>query len=52
MVSPQNTHAAHLYGWMDAPGGRTLLQRPVRPMSVVMVGVLSQDQPQVPFAAD
>jgi uncharacterized protein YxjI len=41
-VSPQNTHAAHLYGWMDAPGGRTLLQRPVRPMSVVMVGVLRE----------
>jgi hypothetical protein len=43
-VSPQNTHAAHLYGWMDAPGGRTLLQRSVRPMSVVMVGVLREGQ--------
>ena len=41
-VSPQNTHAALLYGWMDAPGGRTLLQRPVRPMSVVLVGVLRE----------
>src|SRR5689334_10886572 len=41
-VSPQNTHAAHLCGWMDAPGGRTLLQRPVRPMSVVMAGVLRE----------
>jgi len=51
-VSPQNTHAAHFYGWMETPGGRILLQRPVRTMSVVMIGVLAEDQPQVPFADD
>jgi hypothetical protein len=42
-VSPQNTHVAHFYGWMETPGGRILPQRPVRPMSVVMIGVLAED---------
>ena len=37
---------------METPGGRILLQRPVRPMSVVMIGVLTKDQPQVPFVGD
>ena len=35
-----------------ASGGRVLVQRPVRPMGVVMVGVLAEDQLQVPFAGD
>jgi hypothetical protein len=51
-VSPQNTHVAHFYGWMETPGGRILPQRPVRPMLVVMIGVLTEDQPQVPFAGE
>jgi hypothetical protein len=37
---------------METPGGRILLQRPVRPMSVVMIGVLTKDQSQVPFVGD
>ena len=39
--------------WADAPpGGRVLLQRPVRPVDVVVAGVLAEDQPQVPSAGD
>ena len=34
------------------PGGRVLLQRPVRPVRVVVNGVLAQDEPQVRFAGD
>jgi hypothetical protein len=37
---------------MLATGGRPLVKRPVRPVRVVMVGVLAEDQPQVPFAGD
>jgi hypothetical protein len=38
--------------WIRRPSRRGLLQRPVRPVDVVMVGVLVQDQSQVPFAGD
>src|SRR5690348_4096688 len=38
--------------WIHAPGGRVLLQRPVRSVAVVVIGVLTQDQPQVPAAGD
>ena len=31
---------------------RILLQRSVRPVAVVVIGVLAEDQPQVPFADD
>ena len=49
-VPAQNTPAPSL-PWADAPsGGWVLLQRPVRPMDVVVVGVLAEDQPQVPSA--
>ena len=37
---------------MRAPGRRVLLRCPVRAMLVVVIGVLAQDQPQVPFAGD
>ena len=37
---------------MRTPCRRALLQCPVRPMSVVMIGVLAEDQPQVPLAGD
>jgi hypothetical protein len=33
------------------PGERPL-QRPIRPMGVVMVGVLAEGRPQVPFAGN
>jgi hypothetical protein len=32
------------------PGRQGLLQRPVPAMQVVMIGVLTKDQPQVPLA--
>jgi hypothetical protein len=38
--------------WARTPGRRTLLQRPVRPVGVVMIDVLIKNQPQVPFAGD
>jgi hypothetical protein len=34
------------------PGRRPLLQRPMRPMRVVMIDVLAEDQPQVPLVGD
>jgi len=38
--------------WIRMPSRRGLLQCPVRPVDLVMVGVLVQDQSQVPFAGD
>ena len=38
-------------GWRR-PAGGSCCRRPVRPMSVVMIGVLTKDQPQVPFVGD
>jgi hypothetical protein len=49
---PQNARTGRFCGWMGAPGGRVLLQRPVRPTTVVVIDVFAQDQPQVPFAGD
>jgi hypothetical protein len=37
---------------MRAPGRRFLVQRPVRPVGVVVIDVLTKDQPQMPFACD
>ena len=51
-VPPQNAHARQCRGWMRASGGRILLQRPVRPVAVVVIGVLAEDQAQVPFAGN
>jgi len=51
-VSAQNAHTGHFDRRMRTPGGRVLLQRPVRAMRVVVVGVLAEDQPRVPFAGD
>jgi hypothetical protein len=51
-VPAQNPDVCARSGWMRTPGRRALLQRPVRPVGVVMVGVLIKDQPQVPFAGD
>ena len=34
------------------PGRRVLVQRPVRPMRIVVIDILTGDQPQVPFAGD
>ena len=51
-VSAQDAQTGHVARWVRAPAGRVLLQRPVRPMDVVVAGVLAQDKPQVPFAGD
>jgi len=51
-VSPLNTHSGRFHGWMGAPGGRVLQQRPVRPMVVVMIDILAEDHPQVPYPGD
>ncbi|MGH3275390.1 MAG: hypothetical protein ACRDNZ_13845, partial [Streptosporangiaceae bacterium] len=39
-------------GWIRAPGRRPRLQRPMRPVTVVVAGVLAEDEPQVPLAGD
>ena len=42
-VPLQNPDACSCCGWIHAPGGRILVQGPMRPMDVVMVDVLTQD---------
>ena len=37
---------------MRAPGGRALLQRPVRPVCVVVIDVPAENEPEMPFARD
>jgi hypothetical protein len=51
-VPAQNSHTGHVTRWMHAFDGRALLQGPVRPVRIVMIDVLAQDQRQVPFAGD
>jgi hypothetical protein len=52
-AGPGAEYACPSLPWADAPSdGWVLLQRPVRPMDVVVVGVLAEDQPQVPSAGD
>ena len=50
-VPAQDSGACIRSGWMRTPGRRPLLQRPVRAMHAVVIGVLVQDQSQVAFAA-
>jgi hypothetical protein len=38
--------------WTLTPGRRSLAQRPVRAMNVIVLDVLTQDQLQVPLAGD
>jgi hypothetical protein len=47
-VSPQNLNAGSRADWIHAPGGRILVQGPMRPMDEVIIDVLTQDVPQVP----
>lgn len=49
-VPAQNACACHVGGRLRRPSGRASLQRPVRPVSVVVIGVPAQDQAQMPFA--
>src|SRR5215470_17881783 len=51
-VPPQDPDIRVHNGWMLAPGGRALAERPVRAMNVIVLDVLTQDQPQVPLAGD
>src|SRR5713226_803741 len=51
-VPAQNPDGSARNGWMRTPGRRTLSQRPVRPVGVVVIGVLAEDEPEVPFTDD
>jgi hypothetical protein len=51
-VPAQNLEVRAMSGLMRMPGRRILSQRPVRPVTVVVIGVLAEDQPQAPLAGD
>ncbi len=51
-VAAQNPDVCVLRGRMEAPGRRTLMERSVRPVGVVVIDVLIKDQQQVPFPGD
>jgi hypothetical protein len=51
-ITVQNPDAGIRSGRNRMPGRRPLMQRPMRPMRVVMIGVLAEDQPQLPLVGD
>jgi hypothetical protein len=51
-VPPQHPDIRPWNRWLRAPGGRVLLQGPMRPVGVVVIDVLLEDEPQVPLAGD
>ena len=51
-IPPENAHIRQGCGWIRTSRGWVLVQRPVRPVRVVVIDVLIEDQPQVPFAGD
>ncbi len=51
-VPPQHLDIRAWNRWLRAPGGRVLLQGPMRPVSVVVIDVLLENEPQVPLAGD
>jgi len=51
-VSAENPDVGTQNGWMRTPGRRALLQCPVRPVSVVVIDVLAENEPEMPFAGD
>ena len=51
-VSAHNAYTGHFRRRVRAPCGRVLLQCPMRPVDVVVIGVLAEDQPQVPLTGD
>ena len=51
-VPAHNAHTGRFRRPMCTSGGRVLQQRPVWPVRVVVIDILAQDQPQVPFADD
>ena len=46
-VPAQNAHTGHFRRQIRTTGGRVLPQRPVWAMQIAVIGVLTQDQPQV-----
>jgi hypothetical protein len=51
-VPAENPDAGVRSGRMRTPAGRTLFQRPVRPVRVSVIGIFAEDRPQVPFPGD
>jgi hypothetical protein len=51
-VPPQDPDIRAHSGRTLTSGGRALAERPVRAMNVIVLDVLTQDQPQVPLAGD
>jgi hypothetical protein len=49
-VASEDPRARCGSGRTRPPGGRVLVQRPVRPMRVVVIDVLVEDQLEMPFA--
>jgi hypothetical protein len=40
-ITAQEAHTGHVARWVCAPAGRVPLERPVRPVDVVVAGVLA-----------
>jgi hypothetical protein len=51
-VPPEHADTCTFRQGIGSPGRRILLQRPVRPVGVVVIGVLAEDEPQMPLASD
>ena len=51
-VSPENPDICARSRWTRTPGGRALLQGPVRPVRVVVIDVLAENEAEMPFARD
>src|SRR5215472_6105969 len=51
-VPAENPDVRAQSSWIRTPDRRALLQCPVWPVSVVVIGVLAHDQPKVPFTGD
>jgi hypothetical protein len=51
-IPAQNPDVRALMGGCEPPALGILSQRSVRPVTVVVIGVLAEDQPQVPLVRD
>jgi hypothetical protein len=51
-VSSQDPHIRIFCGRIGSPRWWVLVQRPAWPVGVVVIGVLAQDEPQMPFTSD
>jgi hypothetical protein len=52
LVPAHNPDVRAQIRWMRTPCWRTLAQCPVRPVRVVVIDILTEDQPQVPLVGD